>query len=96
MGGYMSNVSHETNKQVSMRAFHLSEEEYESIDDKFLLYVCAENKIYDDYHGKINRDLIVKYGIIDMLKEPTIDKEKITFTWRSILHEYFTINDDLF
>lgn len=93
----MDEFSRETIKKIAMDTFLLTSDEYDIIPDKFGLFVCCQNKKYDDYHGKITRDNLVKYGILDRLSEQPIDKDKVCFWWRSILHiEYLKTDDNLF
>lgn len=83
-------------KEFSKDIFHLTEDEYNSIDDKFGLFICALNCKYDDYHNSVNRLELEKYKVIEMLQEKSINKEKIGFWCRSIIHINHPIEDNLF
>lgn len=95
-GFNMGNVSCETRKKLAMDVFHLTAKEYDGIPDKFGLYICCENKKYNDYTGKITRQDLEDYDIIHMLSEGVIDKDKVSFWCNSIQHnKYLKFENDL-
>ena len=89
-------MSSNNRKDFSKKIFHLTDDEYDTISDKFGLFMCSVNCDYDDYHGLVNRSEVDKYHVIDMLKEQTINKQKVGFWCRSIIHINHPIENNLF